>query len=269
MNLKASSTLGFERRFNRALQAIPQGKDFFIESLTADLPAHSPSFDNIIAINRAGPPDHDTPLEMISSGEVKDFLAQNGVALDVRDGSVYAEEHVLGSINIPLSGGQVAGRAGWLIEPEENVLVVAENEEQARAVAGELGSIRAGGRLAWLEGGLEAWKATGGETASLPQLSARELDEMLQQGEIDTVVDVREPDEWRSNHIEGALNISHREMRQRWPELDKDSRIAVICAGGLRSVIAASVLESNGFSRIYNIKGGMGSWQRIRQAATV
>ncbi len=107
MNLKTSSTLGYERRFNRALQDLQHGKDTFIHNLTADLPLHSPSFEVIIDINRQGPPDHDLPLEEMDPAEARRYLAGGAVILDVRDTADFAAGHLPGSIGVPYSSGQL------------------------------------------------------------------------------------------------------------------------------------------------------------------
>jgi hydroxyacylglutathione hydrolase len=69
-------------------------------------------------------------------------------------------------------------------------------------------------------------------------------------------------DEWQSGHIPEALNYSYRELSRRWPEEAKDRKVAVLCAGGVRSAIASSILENKGFKQVFNVQGGMGSWQK-------
>ena len=85
------------------------------------------------------------------------------------------------------------------------------------------------------------------------------------------MLDVREVDAWRTGHIETSVNISQRQLSERWPELlqAKTQNIAVICQGGLRSAIATSILEHEGFSNVSNVLGGMSSWQKFRAAQGV
>lgn len=262
MNLKTSSTIGYERRFNRALQALAQGKAAFVQNLTADLPLHSPSFENIIAINRQGPPDHDLPLQSLATAEAGEFMAGGGVPLDVRDNSLYVAGHLPGSVNVPLSSGQLASQVSWLIRPTEDILLVAETPQQAEEAARELGAVRTAGQLARLEGGLVAWKAAGSKIAVTSLLTPTELQQKLDMGEIDTVLDVREASEWQNERLPGAANLSYRQLSERWSEFDRTQRIAVICAGGFRSAIATSVLERFGFAQVYNILGGLNAWKQ-------
>ena len=124
MNLKTSSTIGYERHFNRVLKTIDYGKDIFINHLTADLPLHSPSFDSIIALNRRRPAhDHDRLLETRQAGQVAEFVEAGGAVLDVRDGKLFAGEHLPGSLSVPLAIGQLAGRVPWLITPDQDISV--------------------------------------------------------------------------------------------------------------------------------------------------
>lgn len=274
MNLKTSSTIGYERRFNRVLKTVVYGRDYFVDNLTADLPLHSPSFDPLIATNRQGPPDTDQQLETIQAWQLGDLITAGWMVLDARDSQAFAAEHIPGSLNVPLSIGQMAGRVPWLIRPDQHIALVADSEGQAVETFVELGAVRPFGRIARLEGGLAAWKAQGGRVTSTGQLTAPELARMLDQQKITCVLDVREPDEWQEGHILDAPNYSYRELSRRWPEMDKNSPVAVICAGGVRSAIAASILENKGFSKVFNVLGGMGGWNKaglasVKEAVTV
>ena len=77
---------------------------------------------------------------------------------------------------------------------------------------------------------------------------------------MDAVVDVRRLAEWQTGHIEGALHISLNHLVDEAGNLDHDARVAVLCAGGFRSSIAASILQKQGFHRISNVVGGITAW---------
>src|SRR5258708_38980384 len=105
------------------------------------------------------------------------------VVLDVRDSKSFALEHIPGSLNVPLSIEQLAGRVPWLIRPDQDILLVTENEEQTSNTVLELGAIRPFSRIAQLAGGLEGWKAQGGLTGSTAQLTVKELSRLLEEQE--------------------------------------------------------------------------------------
>ncbi len=271
MNLKTSSTIGYERRFNRALQAVSFGREYFVHSLTADLPPHSPSFDTVIGINRHGPPDHDVPPQTIEVAHLPQWEANNGVVLDVRDGKSFMAAHIPGALSVPLAIGQLAGRVAWLVQPGQKMVLVAADELQSQAAARELSAVFLPEQLAVLACGMAAYQAAGGQPLSTYELNVEQLDAQLRTGALEVVLDVREPDEWQSIHIQDAPNISYRELSKRWPELELDQHqpLAVICAGGVRSTIATSILEHFGFTQVFNVQGGMGSWQRAGLATVI
>ena len=71
------------------------------------------------------------------------------------------------------------------------------------------------------------------------------------------LVDARSAQEFNAMHLPGALNIPAADMRKRYAELPRDKSIAVICGTGIRSSIAASILQRNGFKDVKNVAGGM------------
>ena len=80
------------------------------------------------------------------------------------------------------------------------------------------------------------------------------------------VVDVRNPDEWRSGTIPGAIGIPLPELRERLGELDPAAETLVYCAGGQRSAFAARILAQRGFARVHSLSGGFRAWQLFAAA---
>jgi rhodanese-related sulfurtransferase len=95
----------------------------------------------------------------------------------------------------------------------------------------------------------------------LPVLNAQELNEKLKNGKHPLVVDVRQPEEYRDGHINGAKMIPLGELNKRMKELPKDREIVCVCASGSRSHSATKMLIGAGYTAI-NMNGGMGTWQR-------
>ena len=83
---------------------------------------------------------------------------------------------------------------------------------------------------------------------------------------MDQVLDVRRPAEWDTGHISSARNIPLNHLAEESQHLDRNNRIAVICAGGFRSAIASSILEQAGFQQVYNVVGGMAAWSKLPAA---
>jgi hydroxyacylglutathione hydrolase len=155
---------------------------------------------------------------------------------------------------------------GWILPPDEPVVLVTETEAAARDAALRLAFVGLDQRVA---GYLEApdWSRTGLPSASLPQIDVATLRERLEAGRIQ-VVDVREPAERREGQIESAHGVSMKVLPQRWEEIPfpGDRELAVICGSGMRSSTAASVLLRHGFRNVVNVTGGMTAWRQAGYA---
>ena len=98
---------------------------------------------------------------------------------------------------------------------------------------------------------------------AVPSITAEELNEKLKFGKHPLVLDVRQPDEFRSGHIAGAKLIPLNELQRKLSELPKGREIVCICASGNRSTSAAKLLMKEGFN-VLNVQGGMLAWRRAK-----
>jgi hydroxyacylglutathione hydrolase len=108
---------------------------------------------------------------------------------------------------------------------------------------------------------MSAWSAAGLPVTTLAQLDVRQLAARRESDTTLQVLDVREQDEWDAGHIASALHIPFAAVADQLDALDRERPIAVICAGGERSTIAASILQAHGLSDVMNVPGGMGAWR--------
>ncbi|MFP4482375.1 MAG: rhodanese-like domain-containing protein [Thermovirgaceae bacterium] len=255
MAAKRTSTIGYERLFNPALNI--EDKEEFIHSLTNDMPPAPDHFSRCTEINRQGP-------ELLSKLPVPEELdpaafrerAKDVEILDVRTYDAFSGHHVSGSWNLDLNGN-FPTFAGWVLPVDKDILLVDSGPEEAeKAVTGarRVGVDRITGILA---GGMPAWVTAGFSTGNVPLLSAGGLHGMITDAEKFILLDVRAPAEFDDNHIEGALNIPVDELRSRHEELDRQKSVVVICSSGNRGSIAASILKQKGFSKLFNVAGGM------------
>ncbi|MBP1605602.1 MAG: fold metallo-hydrolase, partial [Acidobacteria bacterium] len=115
----------------------------------------------------------------------------------------------------------------------------------------------------YLMGGIETWVRAGYPLAQTPQVSVSALAALLDRGDTLRILDVRDPAEWREGHIRGAIRVRCGELSKRLDEIPRDGGpIAIVCAAGYRSTVAASVLERAGFSSVINVTGGMNAWKQ-------
>jgi len=192
---------------------------------------------------------------------VRALAAQGALLLDIRWPPVFATGHIPGSFNYPVRNLRGAQQAANLLPSGGPLILVAQDEAELGAAAQAL---REDGRrpvAGHLAGGIAAWQAAGFPLATLPVLPIAELRTQLEETNPDLVlVDVREGVEWDMGHIAGALHIPLGELVGRRGEVDAHKTVALICAAGIRSSLAATLLRHHGYQRLYNVPEGMNGW---------
>ena len=241
MSSKASTTIGFERRFNRAL-AFDDVALFVAESAAIAAP-RPPNMERIVELNRgpfAGaqpkPPELPTP-------------APETQVLDVRPFEDFAAGHLAGAVSVPLSGSGFSTKAAFVVDPERAVVVAATDEREAE------GAVRALRSVGMLD--IPGF-VLGGGTQTLPVVAVDELDELLAEGA--ELIDVREKDERDSGYIAGSRNIPYRLLALGAADLPKDRPLVTICESGPRAAIAASILSAHGYDARAVATGGVDGW---------
>lgn len=257
MGAKRTSTVGYERLYNAALRI--KGEEEFVTSLTVHMPAAPDHFSRCSAINRQGPRlIKDLPaLTPLPPVQFRDRLEQgNSIALDTRTYESFGGLHVPGSCHIDFRGN-FATFAGWIIPPEQDILLVTADAEQAYEASVWLRRVGLDRAVAYLEGGMPEWAKAGFPAAHVSQLSAEELHALAAGGRALTLVDVRASGEYESYHLQNSINIPVQDLRTRYRELDQKSRVALVCSTGIRSSMGASMLKMKGFTDVSSVAGGM------------
>jgi len=260
MSSKTATTIGFERRFNAALQV--HDVEEFVRRLMTGLPPKPPNFERIIARNRAQALPQTGAPRPLSAGQVKELLDKGACVLDVRSPEEFGEAHIPGALHVWIESPQFANRVGLFAPPDAPlVLVVASPTDLTRAVEGlgRVGLDAVAGHLQW---GMTEWKSQGLPIGRVPQISVHDLATMKEERPDLAVVDVREVFEWDEGHIEGALHLPMAEALARRDLVPAGRPKAVVCAGGLRSSTVISVLSRAGLTDFYNVIGGMTAWQK-------
>jgi glyoxylase-like metal-dependent hydrolase (beta-lactamase superfamily II)/rhodanese-related sulfurtransferase len=240
MSSKASSTIGFERRFNRALQIVDE-LDFVAEASTSA--PKPPNMSSLVDLNRGpfvGAPSEVSQLAAPPAG---------AVVLDVRPASDYGAGHLQGSLNVPVSGTSFATKAGFVLDLGDRIVVQASSSaEAARAVRG----LRAVGFLE-LEG-----YVLGDGPERIEPVDLDELERLLEQGA--ELIDVRERDERDEGYIAGSRNIPYRLLPICGADVSTDRPVVTICESGARAGIAASILAAKGIPARPVLAGGVPDW---------
>ena len=241
MSSKASSTIGFERRFNPALRS--EVVDEFVAESAAVSAPKPPNMARLVELNRG-------PL-VGRAAEVAELPAApaGATVLDVRPATDFLAGHVHGALNVPVSGTSFATKSAFVLDGDGPIVVQATDKAEAeRAVRG----LRAVGFLD-LEGYVLGDGPEHGEAVSLD-----ELDELLREGA--ELIDVRERDERDEGYIAGSRNIPYRLLPVCGADVPTDRPVVTICESGARAGIAASILAAKGIDARPVLDGGVGAW---------
>ena len=231
---RLSSTIGYERKFNKFLQ-FPDVKGFtdYAKETAPPVPHYYPVMKQL---NAKGPEvlgrlPHVQGLPPKAFKEAVEKKA--GALVDTRTMLAFGGGHIPGALNI--GGSPVLSIwAGWMLASNEPILLVLENENDLEDVVRLF--IRTGYTkfAGYLVGGMKAWEAAGFETAEVRQMGVHELNKRKSELQI---VDVRSPGEWKKGHVPGARHIFLPELRKRIGELDSNKPTAVYCGSGYRASI--------------------------------
>jgi hydroxyacylglutathione hydrolase len=241
MSSKASTTIGFERRFNHRL-TLANEEEFVAEFSDSGL--RPPNMDRIVEINRGpfvGSPAH---LERSSS-------AEGALLLDVRSKHAFAAGHTHGAINVPVGGSQFPTRAAFILNPDDRIVLHGSAQEVERAARGlrAVGFLKLGGYLA---------EADHSETFDPVDLD--ELQRLLASGDVQ-LLDVREKQERDESYIPESRHIPYRRVGDFADELGGNGTVVTICQTGARASLAASILSGKGVSARPVVEGGVPDWE--------
>jgi hydroxyacylglutathione hydrolase len=242
MSSKASTTIGFERRFNPALAA--NDVDMFVAEAASVSAPRPPNMEKIIELNRGplvgaqpDPPEIPMPPE---SAQV----------VDVRPVEAFAHGHLAGAVSVPIDGSRFSTKAAFVLDPKRPVVVAATDEPEARRALQGLRSVAILDLPGFVLGG-------GSQTMDLVDI--QELDTLLADGA--ELIDVRERDERDTGYIAGSRNIPYRLLALGASDLPDDRPLVTICESGPRAAIAASILTARGYDARAITPGGVDDWQ--------
>jgi hydroxyacylglutathione hydrolase len=254
-----SSTIGRQRATNYALQ--PMEKDEFVRLVASEQPRAPGYFAHDAVLNRKKHATLDQVLDGLKPLPLEAVLAAvNGGAalLDTRAADEFALGHVSGSINIGL-GGRFASWAGTMLPASRKVVLLTSPGDE-RESALRLGRIGFDHVAGYLQGGIAAVEARPELLSSYTRLTPQALEQRLSDSAPPLVVDIRTPGEWNAGHIDTALHVELDDLPRRLDEIPRDRDLVVVCRGGYRSSIGASLLEGAGYTKVTDLVGGMDAY---------
>ena len=244
MSSDPSSTIGAERRYNRALK-IDVVEDFVADALSKNAP-RPPNMDRIVELNRGPFLGAPAPFERLDS-------AADATVLDVRHRKEFAAGHLPNAINVGVDSSSFPTRAAFVVPTEGVVLHAADEAQAERAARGlrSVGILDLGGYVV----------DPAGATEPLEPIDLDELERLLDTDEVE-LVDVREKEERDDGYIVGSTHIPYRLVGALADGLPKDKPVVTICETGARASLAASVLAADGIQVRPVISGGVPDWER-------
>ncbi len=256
---KTHSTMGEEKKENYAMQ--PQNADDFAKVVTSGLSAPPQYFSINAEINKTGYKQLDTILEKaLTALTVKDFKNRmqkdNVTILDTRNANVFSNGFVPGSVSIGLEG-RFAEWAGILLPFNHSLLLVTDEGMEKETVI-RLARVGFENIEGYLKGSLAAWQKAGEQTDLIINVEADEVAMDIPFDENLIVVDVRKEIEFADGHVKDAVNIPLGNMADPLSvaAINDTDNLYLHCAGGYRSVVAASLLKRQGIHNLRNISGG-------------
>ena len=259
------STIGEQKIFNYALQ--PMSREAFKQIVTADQPEAPEYFVHDAILNRKERAPLEAAMERslqaLPLAEVLRMQEGGAQVLDVRDGIDFEGGHLVGALNIALSG-KYATWAGSMLSVDAPIVVIAEEgaEEEAVMRLGRIGFDQVAGTLA---GGMSALANREDLVERTDRITAAALDawirgERADAGAMPVVVDVRSPAEHAAGHLPAGLNIPLTHLAERFGEIPSGRPVVVHCEGGYRSAIAASLLQKLKVGKVHDLVGGYKAW---------
>ncbi len=250
------STIGTQKKLNYAMQ--PMNKLDFIKAVTDGLSSAPGYFAMDAKLNKEGYDSIDDVLKKntkaLTVTEFETEMAKGALVLDVRSADDFEKGFVPKAINIGLNG-QYAPWVGMLIDGNVPLILVAEDGKEAEAVLrlARVGYEKVNG---YLKGGISAWENEGKKIETIESVTAEDFVAKIDPSS--NILDVRKLAEVESGIVENAQHMCLSKLQTELNSLDKNKHYFVHCAGGYRSMMAASILKQKGFTKITNVLGGMG-----------
>lgn len=250
-------TLGNQKRMNYALNQ--PNKQAFIEAVTEGLLPPPAYFGMNVAMNKKGYEDFESVLNhgmRALSADAFEVAAEqtNALILDTRDNQLFYKGFIPQSVNIGLNGDFAPWVGALIADVKQPILLVCEKGSEEETVT-RLSRVGFDNLLGHLAGGFETWLASGKQVDVVERLQAEKFAEIIQTG-VDKIIDIRKESEYAAEHIEEAYNKPLAYINEWIKDINPDEHFFLHCAGGYRSMIAASILQARGYRNFTEIEGG-------------
>lgn len=258
MSKETTDTLGHQKEVNYALRP-DMTKEEFIKELLTGLTAPPGYFPQNVLMNIKGYESLDTVMERATKPLTADefeFVANETAALmlDTRDASAFAKGFVPNSINIGLDGSFAQWVGEMIPDVKQEILLITDSGKEEEAIT-RLSRVGYDNTVGYLKKGFDTWKEGKKDFEIINRINPKDL-EKAYKSEKPLVIDVRKKSEFDSEHVIDAINVPLNQINQHLAQFPKDRHFVLHCAGGYRSMIAASILKQRGWDDFVDVIGG-------------
>lgn len=267
MQKETVDTLGNQKKTNYALNQ--PNKEAFVAAVLDGLTAPPKYFGMNVAMNKGGYESFDTVKEKgLKPLSAEDFEAvaedSGALILDTRPAADFHKAFIPNAINIGLKGDFAPWVGAMIVDTQQPILLVTEVGTEEEAIT-RLSRVGFDNVIGYLDGGFETWKNEGKEIDEIKRISPEEF---AQQFDKNTkVIDVRKYSEYAAQHIDEAYN-KPLDFIADWASDIDDEHFFLHCAGGYRSMIAASILNARGVRNFTEVEGGFNGIKKTEQVPT-
>ncbi|MCW1147700.1 MBL fold metallo-hydrolase [Flavobacterium lacisediminis] len=258
MSKETTDTLGNQKRTNYALRP-DMTEDEFVDELLTGLTTPPSYFPKNVLLNLKGYESLDKVIEKarrpLNPTDFETLANVSGaLILDTRNANDFAKAFIPNSINIGIDGSFAMWVGEMITDINQAILLVTEPGREEECMI-RLSRVGYDNTIGYLEGGFESWKQKGKETDSLKRITGEQLEAMHQTEDL-PLFDVRKKSEFDSEHLLDSVNIPLNQLNEKISSFPKEKPFVIYCAGGYRSMIAASILKQRGFDSFVDVSGG-------------
>lgn len=256
MQKETVDTLGNQKKTNYALKQ--PNKESFVREVLDGLSAPPKYFGMNVALNKGGYESFDNVLHQsnqpISAEDFEGVAEDTGaLVLDTRNAADFHQGFIPNSINIGLKGDFAPWVGAMIVDVHQPILLVSDPGTEEEVIT-RLSRVGFDHVLGYLEGGFESWKNSGKEIDTIHRISAQDFAAKF--SDDSKVIDVRKESEYDAEHVKNAYRRPLEDINEWANTLNNDEHFFIHCAGGYRSMIAASILNSRGIRNFTEIEGG-------------
>ena len=261
MDMKVSSTIGFERRHNPTLAI--EDEDEFVEQAVAELGPQPPNFEAVVALNKGRLLTEGTEVLPMAPRQVAQKQSEGALVVDARTDQQFDDAHIPDSVCIPMLSAGFGSKLAWLADRDQEIVFVGRDDDDGRLAARLAVAVGISKLAGFLGGGMTSWREEKRDVERIERLPLADLKGRADGTDLQ-IIDVRERAEWDAGHIPDSVFTPWHDITEVPDGLDSSKPIAVVCGSGERAAVGASLIQRfGGDDVIHVIDGGVPKWKGL------